>query len=118
MKIRDENLWQLQRSELQEDQVGKDFLAFVEGWASRAEDLLDDLDPASALRKALEQADQDHGRVSIHFLGQMLVVIGTHWEHGEQMIEGLTPIELRLVQDMLALKCAELEKLAEESGNG
>jgi hypothetical protein len=120
MRVSDENLWNQQRTELSEDQTGKDFLGFVEYWVDLAEDLMAEgsLVPSSALRQTLHQADQALGRVSIHFLGQMLVVIATHWEHGQEMIETLTPIELRLVQDMLALKFVELEKQAEGAGNG
>ena len=83
---------------------------------ARADQLMDEGigGPVTALRHALDHADQEHGRVSIHFLGQMLVVIATHWEHGEDLTAGLSSIELRLVQDMLALKCAELEKQSED----
>lgn len=111
MKVRDESLWAQQKAELQADRTGQDFLDFIETWVEQAESLHAEGigDWATALRYALPYADQEHGRVSVHFAGQMMVVIGTHWEHGEQMIESLTPIELRLVQDMLALKCAELE---------
>jgi hypothetical protein len=120
MKVRDENLWNQQRTELSQDQTGKDFLGFIERWVGMAEDLMAEgsLVPTSAIRQTLHQADQELGRVSVNFLGQMLVVIATHWEHGQEMIESLTPIELRLVQDMLALKFVELEKQAEKAGNG
>ena len=120
MRVSDENLWNQQRTELSEDQTGKDFLAFVERWVDSAEKLVEEesVPPAVALRETLHEADQELGRVSIHFLGQMLVVIATHWALGQEMIETLTPIELRLVQDMLALKFVELEKQAEGAGNG
>lgn len=119
MMVCDEDLWNQQRNELLDDQVGKDFLTFVEDWAGLAEELMvkEPVAPAEALRQTLHQADQELGRISVHFLGQMLVVIATHWEHGQEMIEGLTSIELRLVQDMLALKFAELKLQAEGVGN-
>ena len=120
MKVRDEALWQQQRAELQEDQIGKDFLSFIETWVELADTLIKEntsIAPISALRTTLCDADKEHGRVTSMFLGQMLVVIATHWEHGERAIEELTSIELRLVQDMLALKFSELEKQAEEMGN-
>lgn len=111
MRVRDDGLWAQQQAELQRDQTGRDFLEFIETWTARADELYaEDIgSPATAIRYSLDHADQTHGRVSIHFLGQMLVVIATHWEHGEEMAEDFNPIELRLVQDMLALKCAELE---------
>lgn len=117
MKSADEELWREQRLELQSEQVSRDFLEFIECWVDRAEELLDNgMDsPAEALRQALRHADETLGRVSVHFLGQMLVVIGTHWKHGDQMMTGLSSIELRLVQDMLALKFAELQRQAADS---
>lgn len=119
MMVCDEDLWSQQRTELLDNQVGKDFLAFVEDWAGLAEELMikEPATPAEALRQTLHLADKELGRVSVHFLGQMLVVIATHWEHGQAMIEGLNPIELRLVQDMLALKFAELKLQAEGTSN-
>jgi hypothetical protein len=116
VNVRNQGLWAQQCAELQENQTGRDFLEFIETWVTQAEQLYEEDigSPATALRHALDHADQTHGRVGIHFLGQMLVVVATHWEHGEEMAESLTPIELRLVQDMLALKCAELQDQAEE----
>lgn len=117
MRSGDEELWQEQCHELQAEQVSRDFLEFIECWVTRAEELLDNgMDsPAEALRQSLKHADETLGRVSIHFLGQMLVVIGTHWKYSEEMMSGLNAIELRLVQDMLALKFAELQRQAADS---
>ena len=120
INVRDKHLWSQQQAELQENQTGRDFLEFIATWTTQAEKLYtEDIGSvAQAIRYSLDHADQVHGRVSAHYLGQMLVVIATHWEHGEELAEGLSPIELRLVQDMLALKCAELDQAAEEAGNG
>lgn len=111
MIARDQELWEQQRSELQADQTGRDFLDFIETWVSQAEKLYEEDigSPATALRHALDHVERTHGRIGVHFLGQMLVVITSHWEYGEEMAESLTPIELRLVQDTLALKYAELQ---------
>lgn len=111
MFVRDEDLWSQQCDELRADQTGRDFLDFIETWASQAEKLYEEDigSPATALRRALDHAERTHGRISVHFLGQMLVVIASHWEYGEEMAESLTPIELRLVQDTLAIKYAELQ---------
>lgn len=116
MKVRDQPLWAQQCAELAADQTAQDFLDFIVTWVEKAEQLLDEEigSSATALRHALQHADEVHGRVSVHFLGQMLVVIATHWEYGQEMVEQLNPIELRLVQDMLALKCAELQRNAED----
>lgn len=117
MKVRDEALWAQQCQELQADQIGEEFLAFVQTWVDQADKLLAENigSPITALRYALDYADEVHGRVSSTYVGQMLVVIATHWEHGEEMASGMSSIELRLVQDMLALKFAELQ--AEAGGD-
>ena len=121
MRVRDEAVWQQQCAELEADEIGRDFRRFVEVWVEEAERYYDDQggfwdatisDPAYALREALAVADEKMGRVSVHFLGQMLVVVATHWIHGDEMMANLTPIEMRLVQDMLALKVAELKQEA------
>lgn len=115
MKVHDEALWAQQKAELQADATGRDFLKFIETWTARAEELHGEGIGSwiTALRHGLDRADQVHGRVSAHFLGQMLVVIATHWEHGEEAAADFSSIELRLVQDMLALKFAELQETAE-----
>lgn len=118
MYVADEGLWQQQRAELQADQISRDFLEFIETWVTQAEKLHSEYmvgGVAAALRNALEHAEAEHGRISIHFLGQMLVVILTHWIHGEELAHQLNPIELRLAQDMLALKYAELQRQAAQS---
>jgi len=117
MKIADEAMWTQQVAELEADDTGRAFLAFIHTWVDQAETLCAENigGPATALNHALAHAEATHGRISAHYLGQMLVVIGTHWEHGQGVIEGLRPIELRLVQDVLALKVAELEAQAVET---
>lgn len=72
---------------------------------------------AEALRSALAPTEQRLGRVSAHFLGQMLVVIIDHWYYGQELVGQLTPIELRLTQDSLLLKVAELEESAAQIQN-
>lgn len=119
MQVCDPAMWARQRSELQADPTGKDFLAFLETWVHQAEELLgqDETDPATALRRSLDRAESVHGRIAVQFVGQMLVVIAAHWTHGDDLISQLTPIEMRLVQDMLAIKLAELQSEAAATGD-
>lgn len=116
MRVCDQALWNLQCRELETNQIGRDFLSFLQTWVDQAEKLHDEEIGSwtTALRHALDHADIVHGRVSAHFMGQMLVVIATHWEHGQEAVESMSSIELRLVQDMLALKVAELQQQAGE----
>jgi hypothetical protein len=118
MKCKDESEWEKQSAELEADgPIGQAFRQYLETWVNRAEDLMtryeetDDL-PVLCLRDALSFADERHGRISASFMGQMLVVLLTHWEHGEQMLADLTPIEMRLFEDVLAMKVLELQKQA------
>ena len=116
MQTQDEDLWQTQQAELMEDEIGKAFLTFVLDWTETAEQAMevdDELSPSSALRASLAVAEERHGRISASFLGQMLVVIISHWMFGHQVAADFTPIERRLMEDMLILKLRELQQSAE-----
>lgn len=118
MRVRDEALWQQQRAELQSDEVGQAFLGFIEDWVTTAEDavrLNPALSPATAIRAALDPVEQRQGRIAASYVGQMLIVIITHWTSGESVAEELTVVEQRLMEDMLVLKLAELERAAAET---
>lgn len=111
----DEDIWQAQCAELREDEVGTEFLAFVTDWVDTAErgmDLNPDLSPTAALRGTLPQVEGRFGRISATFLGQMLVVIISHWTHGPMVSAELTSIERRLMEDMLLLKLNDLRESA------
>ncbi len=113
----DEDIWQGQCAELSEDAVGKEFLAFITDWmdtAERAMDMDGGISPSSALRGCLPDTENRFGRISATFLGQMLVVIISHWVHGAQVSNELTSIERRLMEDMLILKIRELRDSAEQ----
>lgn len=116
MKVVDESLWQQQCAELEADgQNGQRFRDYVQFWVDAAEEWVEKHGdrPVDAIRATLTVAEDKYGRIGIAFLGQMLVVISTYWIYGEQLAKDLSPIELHLVQDMLALKMSELAKEAE-----
>ena len=108
MKVSDEARWQQQLSEFEAGDVrGQAFRDFLIAWTDRAEEAISaDLTPLAALTLALPDIEADRGRVTIGDIGQMLVVLAAFWAHGEAMVEALTPIERRLVQDTVALKVA------------
>lgn len=117
MKTPDESLWEHQRSELRSDETGRAFLEFVEDWVETAEYAMNqdsDLAPENAIRAALAPVEQRQGRIAASYVGQMLIVIASHWVYGTEMSERLTSIERRLMEDMLVMKLAELEKAAAE----
>ncbi len=119
MRVCDESTWQLQRSELLADgEVGQQFLTVLEAWVGAAEELLDAAgtqEYAGAINMALGVMEQKYGPVSIGFLAQMLVVIASFWEHGDQLVEGLSAIELRLIQEVAAVKIATLMAEADDA---
>ena len=115
--------WHVLASDLQSgSEEGKSFLDFIVGWCDRAEEkiLRVNLSPISALRSALTETEEFLGsRKNILIVGQALAVITMHWYYGGQdLTDGLTEVELRLVQDVLAVKIAQLEALAEQSPTG
>lgn len=120
IKVIDEDAWVAQKAELEVDEVGRTFRRFVEAWAEDAERWLESdekVDPAEAIRLTLAPIEEAQNiRLSSHFMGQMLVCIAIHWVHGKEMMEAMSAIESRLVQDMLVLKMASLEAEAAEEG--
>ena len=115
MRVSDESRWVVQQAELRESETGGAFLAFMESWLGRAERVIDDKGwtPDEALRQTLGPTDAELGRLSSNFLGQMLVVIVSHWVHGEEVDRGLTPLEHRVFEDYVALLVATAQQVAE-----
>lgn len=119
MIVVDEARWTQQLSEFEAgDERGQAFKDFLVAWTDRAEEALAasaDLTPVSALTTALLDIEAERGRVTIGDIGQMLVVLAAFWTHGEAMVAALSPIEMRLVQDTVALKVATLAQEAMET---
>lgn len=123
MKVRDEEAWQERCAELSVDRTGRIFRAFLEYWAEKAENLMWEgtggqrdpvpwMNPADALNMGLCLAEEHFGRCGAHFLGQMIAVLAEHWEHGEELMQGLTPFERRVVEDLTLLKIAQEQEKA------
>lgn len=121
MQVKDEGLWQELVKELRESDHGIAFYDFVIGWVDRAEQIVlqdgDDADPADALRLSLADVEESLERKNIWIVGQALVVIVMHWVYGDEASEGLTEVEIRLVQDVTAAKIAQLQAQAEAAGS-
>ena len=113
--------WQRLCADLEADgPIGQDFRRFVERWMDVAEDNYVSGDAswrgcaADVVRVSLAEVESEKGRISSDYLFQMLVVIISFWEHGQQVADDLTPFELRAVQDVLAMKLSALEDEAVE----
>lgn len=121
MRADNEDDWQRLCADLEADgPVGQDFRRFVERWMDVAEDnyVPDDSSwrgcAADVVRLALGEVEGEKGRISSDYLFQMLVVIISFWEYGQQVAADLTPFELKAVQDVLAMKLSALEDQATE----
>lgn len=130
MRSCDEDKWSRSRQEIHNDgEKGQKFLAFLEFLFDAAEKYLDEYveapsvsesmteyvrqyAPAEAVRKALELAEQTFGFLEPIIIGQILTVGATHWVHGDEMVEGLTLIERRVLEWALAVKINDLQERA------
>lgn len=134
MRVVHEERWSQTESSLQSDEVGTKFLKFYRFWFDAAETMLDErqaradweddnrqpsttvaLTPVEAMRRALMLAEEELGFITVDWVGQMLCVASMHWEHGKLMAEGMTPIEVRVMETSLAAKIAQLQ---EEAASG
>jgi len=122
MKVRDEPIWSQQVSEINESEEGRRFLQFLTVWVDAAEDLIGaqypllhegpELDIIGPIRTGLQLAESEFGFVDIDVIGQMLVVIASHWKYGTTMAEQMTFIEARVMQQSLARKIVQLQQQA------
>lgn len=117
MLVRDLDAWQGQRAEIVgSGAVGEAFLAFLEDWAELAErKAMVESDPARELNRTLAVIEATHGRTDFLMVGQMLGVLIQYWVHGVTLRDELSPIERRLVEDVITLKIAHEMKKAEET---
>lgn len=117
MRVADEAFWVQQKNELTADETGQAFLNFLEDWlttAERAMDLSPDLPAQEAFRNSLASVEQRQGRIACSYVGQMVVVAISHWVYGPELADNLTPIERRLMEDVVLLKLSDLEQQAAE----
>lgn len=118
MKVEDESLWQQQVAALVKSDRGKDFLAFVEMWADLAEHAVGlGGEPANAMGLSLAAVEEKFGQKAIGEIGHMLVVVLGHWQYREELSNGLTEIEKRLVQDIVSVNIALMQEAAQQSGS-
>ena len=115
MRVVDEALWQELASGLKSDSIGEAFHDFVVEWCDRAEALLEQGwdTPLDALRISLATVEDSQERKTIWIIGQSLVLICMHWVHGTSVAQDLTEFEARLVEDITAMKIAQLQAQAE-----
>lgn len=119
--------WEMTKSSLIDDgERGHAFLVFLNFWLNTAEKLMSEPvdfekplgpgvyppSPANAIRQALEIVESSLGPIDCWYMGQLLVVIGTYWQHGDEAMRGFSAIELKVTAEMLARKINELQREA------
>lgn len=122
MRMRDEQAWASQLTELEADEYTRKFKAFLLSWIEEAENILaarfpltkdqPNLQLAASVSKALEVTEQTLGFLSIEWIAQMLLVITDYWTYGEALYEDLSHVERRLVDQAAAMKLADLQAAA------
>jgi len=117
MLVSDEALWQQQRAELlDEGEVGKKFLEYLEQWASEAERRLDSDDPrgmpATAVSIALAATESRLGKIPATMIGDMLILFLAYWKYADELASTMTHIEMCLAQDSLRAKIEALQTQA------
>lgn len=118
MRVRDEQDWWEQLTELDCDDDSRRFRDFLLRWVDDAEVRLavGGLEPREGLASAYADAEDEMGFLSVEWLGQMLLVIIQHWAEGDALWESLSPWERRMVEQAVAVKVAELQKSAGDTG--
>ncbi len=119
MRVIDEAVWQEQQREIRESgELGEKFLEFFKFWTDAAESLVQQgkILP-EALNFGLRETFANLGDIPSWALGQMLVLMSSHWVYREDIAEALTPIEMQLMLECLQMqidKNQESAELAEE----
>lgn len=120
MKVKDSDQWSLQLQEFNTDETSQQFRDFLVFWMDAADTLYSEgvMTPPVAVSKALEVTEQTFGFLSTDWIGQMLLVMIQHWVFGDEVWDGLTFIEKRLVEQATALKIVELQQAAAAGDSG
>jgi hypothetical protein len=127
MQVLDPTRWGTQEIELKADAASRKFLEFFTTWFDKAEALmadtarhrmssmaetLEDSRVESCVRDAYVVTELKLGYLSMEWIGQMLLIASEHWVHGAEMVKGLSVLETRMLEQMTAIKLAELQEAA------
>lgn len=115
MRVKDEQVWSLQLSEFDADELSRLFRDFLVTWMDTADRLIEvsgEVPLREIASKAFQETEQTLGFVSVEWLGQMLLVAVQHWVDGDDLWESLSVWERRMVEQAAALKIAELQQSA------
>lgn len=103
-------LWAQARTTIEGDGIlGHKFLLFMDTWLDRIEALTHSgsMPIGPALRMALVDTEKALGIIDTGLLGEIMTAIGLYWQHRDDFIKALSPIEIRLAGDALSAKLAQ-----------
>lgn len=115
MRVKDEQAWWEQLTELDGDDASRRFRDFLLAWVDRADVALaggSGASPREALVAAFAETEEELGFLSVEWLSQMFLVIVQHWFSGAELWESMSPWERRMVEQATAVKLAEMQAAA------
>jgi hypothetical protein len=123
MRVTDTAVYQGWCAEVSRSEIGEKFRTILEAWTDAAEALVETsdwgADPIDAVRRTLPEIEETYGLLTAEQLGQLLVTMIAYWYHGDALAEDMSPIEIRLVQEVAASKLAEMaSEVAQEAADG
>lgn len=128
MIVVDQFEWSEQVREIKNSgETGVGFLNFFETWIKHVEESLSLSsveEPREAffgyvLRKDFVRTEQElDTKIPLFYVGQMLVLLSSHWVYREELFEQLTPFEQKLLLETLEAKVSELQREAEQEELG
>jgi len=108
--------------------VGQDFVQYIELWCEVAERLYEQgnfsdgkragvRSARDCLLEAMKVPEGELGQIDGRYLGPMLMYIIHAWEHGEELGNQLSPLEIKIVASAVDEQQAQMQARAAAAGN-
>lgn len=115
MQSRDPLRWSQQAEILRQSEQGKQFLDTFVFWMEAAEKLREedpDFPPYDSVQKAYVITVEEFGPIITEVTADMLMLAVNFWEHGMELAEGMTPIEVAIVHEAVFRATERLQEQA------
>lgn len=115
MRPNDAPRWSYQQSALRQSEAGSHFLKIFEFWMDAAEKLREEdpnFPPYDSVQKAYVIALEEFGPIRTESVGDMLMLAINFWEHGVELAEGMTPLEISFVHEAVFRATERLQEQA------
>lgn len=120
MKSRDPLRWSHQESIFKETESGQQFLRVLTFWLDAAEKIGHEdpnFPPYDAVQKAYTLTVEEFGPIVTESVADMLMLAINFWEHGMELAQGMTPIEVSFVSEAVFRATERLQDQAERAVN-